>query len=101
MFDQIVKLIKLEFTEDSIGNQTAKETERTVFAKIESVGQNEFYKGASAGLKPEIKIVLADYLDYEGEQRIKTEGEEVFSVVRTYRKGSELEIVCERKIGNE
>ena len=105
MFDDIIKLINLSYTEDEIGNQIATEKERTVYAKIESISQNEFYNAATSDMKPEIKFVLADYLEYENEPIVKHKQfkreEETYTVLRTYRKNDTLELICERKIGDE
>ena len=56
-------------------------------------GAKEFYQAAATGLKPEIKFVLTDYLDYEGEKLVRYE-DGVYHVLRTYRNGQELELTC-------
>lgn len=102
MYDEIVKLVSVEKSKDEYGDIQENTTERVVFAGLKSIGQSEFYQAQVAGFKPEIKFVLADYLDYKGEKQLKytTQNgtEEVFSVIRTYRTGCEMELICKRGI---
>jgi hypothetical protein len=64
---------------------------RDVFCGLRSVGHAEFYEAYAAELRPELKFVLADYLDYEGETLVKY-GADLYRVIRTYRTGQELEL---------
>lgn len=67
---------------------------RDVLCGLRSVGHAEFYEANSTGYQPELKFVLADYLDYEGETLVKY-GASLYRVIRTYRDGLELELtVC-------
>lgn len=68
---------------------------REVFAELRSVGQSEFYQAQTTNYRPEIKFVLADYLDYEGEAVAIFDGQ-VYRIVRTYRSGLALELTAER-----
>lgn len=64
---------------------------RDVLCGLRSVGYTEFYEAHSVDYHPELKFVLADYLDYEGETLVKY-GARLYRVIRTYRTGQELEI---------
>lgn len=103
MYDEIITLVKLKRVADDYGDNLTEEIhEKDVFAEMRSVTMSEFYQAQAAGFMPEVKFVIADYLDYDGEQMIRYKpmaGEtEEYRVVRTYRKGMELEIVCKRGI---
>lgn len=102
MYNEIITLVSEENTVDEYGDSISIETERTVFAKLKSIGQSEFYQAQAVGLKPEIKFVLPDFLEYKNEKKLKyapfNEEEEVYSVLRTYRNNNELELVCKRGI---
>ena len=105
MYDNLITLIK-EQTEgrDEVGNPITNEVERKLFAEIKSIGQSEFYQAAISDLRPEAKFIIADYLDYQGEKILEyTEygGVRVqrYSVIRTYRTGNELEIICRKELG--
>ena len=104
MYDSVIKLISETKTVNQYGDTVFAETERQVFAQLRSIGQSEFYQAQATGLKPEIKFVLPDYLEYRNEKRIKfrdfneTEEEE-YTVLRTYRNNKEIEIVCKRGVG--
>lgn len=78
---------------DEYGDPTTTETGRQVFCRQESIGMKEFYQAAATGLKPEIRFVLADYLDYHGEKLVEYNGAR-YHVLRTYRTGLELELTC-------
>lgn len=102
MYDQEIKLVSKKRITDEYGDPVTQDIERTVFAEEKSVSQTEFYQAQAAGFKPERKFKIADYLDYQGEKILKykenTEKEEEYSIIRTYRTGNELEIVCKRGI---
>ena len=82
---------------DDYGDPVVTETRREVFCDVASIGQKEFYQAQAVGLQPEVKFVLADHLDYEGEQ-LAEYGGQIFRVLRTYRTGRELELVCYREV---
>ena len=102
MFDDVITLIKDTDTTDYYGDLVKTTTERTLFAEVKSVGQSEFYQAQAVGLKPEIKFVIADFYDYQGEQQLKYTPyggtEQVYDIIRTYRNNTNLEIVCKRGI---
>ena len=62
-----------------------------VFCALRSVGHTEFYEAYAADLRPELKFIIADYLDYNEEPYVK-HGDKLYRVIRTYRSGQELEI---------
>ena len=64
---------------------------REVFAKQQSVGMREFYEAAATEYSPEIKFILADYLEYNGENFAKYEGT-LYRIMRTYRAGQTIEL---------
>lgn len=75
-------------------------TRREAFASLRSIGMSEFYQAHAIDYHPELKFVLADYLDYEGESLVKHDGT-LYRVLRTYRAGQELEIVVVRASAEE
>lgn len=103
MYDDVIWLISEDKQTDELGDQIVSRQERMVFADLRSVGQSEFYQAQAVGLKPEIKFVLADYLDYKNEKMLKYRGfgdeiEEEYTVIRTFRNCNSLELVCKRGI---
>lgn len=82
------------------GYTVASESRREVFCRLESIGCTEFYQAQATELRPELKLVLADYLDYEDEYLVIYEGV-WYRVIRTYRKGQELEIIVQRAAAEE
>ena len=95
--NELLFLISQSTDVDEYGDPVTKETSRQVFCGIRSIGQKEFYQAHANGLKPEIKFVLADYLDYENEMLAVYNGQR-YRVLRTYRPedSNELENVCYR-----
>lgn len=98
--NDVITLIQQTRGVDDYGDPVITETTRDVFAKLGSIGQKEFYQAHAVGLQPEIKFVLADYLDYDGEQLVQHDGQR-YRVLRTYRKGQELEITVYREVNPE
>lgn len=103
MYDQIIKLISEANQIDEYGDTVPTAQEREVFAELKSIGQSEFYQAHAVGLKPELKFVLPDYLEYQGEKILKFQDyneteEQEYSIIRTYRNGNELEITCKRGV---
>jgi len=84
---EVITLIKREYGKDDI--------RREVFCEERSVGQKEFYAAHGTEFRPEKKLILADYLDYEGETLVEHNGQ-LFRVLRSYRNGQELELTVER-----
>ena len=102
MYDSIIKLIAVESVTDEYGDTGGHEVEREVYAQTKSIGRTEFYQAQAVGAKPEIKFCIADYLDYHGEKKLKYTDdlgkEDIYTVIRTYRTGNELEITCKRGV---
>ena len=95
--NDILILIQQTRGVDEYGDPTITETRREVFCDNASIGQKEFYQAHAVGLKPEMKLVLADHLDYNGEQMVEYEGQR-FRVLRTYRSGMKLEMVVYQEV---
>ena len=95
--NDIMTLIATTTSEDEYGDPVVTQTRREVFCDVASIGQKEFYQAQAVGLQPEIKFILADHLDYEGEQLVEYDGQ-LLRVLRTYRTGHALEIVCYREV---
>lgn len=83
----IAILIKREYGKDDI--------KREVFCGVRSIGMKEFYAASTTDFHPELKLVLADYLDYNGETLADYNGQR-YRILRTYRTGQELELTLER-----
>jgi len=102
MFDDKIILIAETDTVNEYGDTVTTETERTIFAQFKSISQSEFYQAQAVGLKPEVKFVISDFADYQGEKKLKYTPfggtEEVYTVLRTFRTRYNLEIVCKRGI---
>ncbi|UPK45764.1 phage head closure protein [Paenibacillus pabuli] len=81
-------------TKDNIGNEIITDpVETPVLCDLRSVGRNEFYSAATAGMAPEMVFVIHPY-EYAGEQLVKFEDVK-YQVIRTYSDNDEeLELVC-------
>lgn len=93
MYNEVIYLVAKTSTTNNVGDQIKTEERTMRFAKLKSIGQSEFYQAQAIGLKPEIKFVLPDYLDYNNQEEIIYNGFR-YKVLRTFRTGNELEIVC-------
>lgn len=76
------------------------ETRREVLCGVRSIGMKEFYSAHSTDFRPELKLILADYLDYEDETLVDLNGV-LYRILRTYRVGQELELTLERAPAEE
>lgn len=81
--------------DDRFNEIAAYDFSKEIICEVLSIGQSEFYLAAQSEYKPEIKFKIADFLDYEGEDRILYDGQ-YYEIVRTYRNGSALEITAQR-----
>lgn len=93
MYNEVIYLSAKKSQINNVGDRIQTEERVLRLAKIKSIGQSEFYQAQAQGLKPEIKFVLADYLDYNNQEEVIYNGFR-YKVLRTFRTGSEIEIVC-------
>lgn len=104
--DDVIKLVTISYTVDSVGNQIEQKTERTVMCKVLSAGRSEFYQAAQAELHPDYIFRLSNFADYQGEKELVytdwTNTAKTFDVIRTYRpEGSDtLEITAQERIAD-
>lgn len=80
-------------TTDEYGDPVVTENTTQVFVGVKSVTRSEFYTAQTAGFDPQIVFMLSDYLEYNDEPFVEYQGK-MYKVIRTYRKGIELELVC-------
>ena len=108
MIDDVGMLIgEQRTTYDKYGNEIVDPAERTVMCRISSVTRSEFYSAATAGLQPELTVILSDAEDYRGETLVRypgVDGGQLYSVIRTYRGGRTagpdgIELILTRKVG--
>lgn len=98
MYNDVAYLVPETVTKDENFNPIIKKGEpRMVYVKPKSVGMREFYAAATTDFHPDLVLVLADYLDYDGEKLIEY-NDKPFNIVRTYRNGLELELTLEERI---
>ena len=88
---------------NDLGDTEVHEQVRHVQGEEASVGMKEFYQGMAVGLKPEVKIILTNWLDYQGEQKIRytpfgMQFPVTLDIIRTYRNGEALELTCQRGV---
>lgn len=81
-------------TKDVIGNEIVIDpVEIPVLCDLRSVGRNEFYSAATAGIAPQMVFVMHPY-EYSGEQQVVFEGVR-YQVIRTYSEhDEEIELIC-------
>lgn len=113
MADTTVMLIKPSTRrQDADGVwRTVEESQREVFARVESVERSEFFAAGQKGLRPELRVTLAA-IEYEGEQVCAVDGVR-YAIYRTYRASPEahfrtlrnapdpddLELYLQREVG--
>lgn len=94
----VIKLIKTVQTQDDFGVWRPAETEREVFAQVNSVTRSEFFEGGRNGLNPEYVFTMFE-ADYEDERIVEYNGLR-YAVYRTYiGRNDTLELYAERQGG--
>lgn len=94
MYNEVIYLLSKQIEINDVGDQIETLQKAMRFAKVKSIGQAEFYQAQAQGLRPEIKFVLADYLDYNNQKELIYNGFR-YDVLRTFRnEKNEIEIVC-------
>lgn len=91
LYKDVLTLVSKTKVVDEYGDTVETQVKKDVFCKSLSVGTVEFYQAQTVGTKPELKFVIADYLDYDDQTEVIYEDTK-YKVLRTYRKGIELEI---------
>lgn len=92
--DVIILVDEIETEDiDEYGDKICEPVMKEVFAEVLSIGMQEFYQAQTEGFKPEIKFLISDYYDYDNQKEVIYEDYK-YKVLRTYRKGNELEITC-------
>lgn len=96
----VIYLITNTPYQDNLGIWQDKESERKVFAEVQSVTSNEWFEGGRNGLNPALRFKMFLY-DYQGEKVIKF-NDTYYTIYRTYVDRNELiELYTEIKKGNE
>ncbi|MCM3600633.1 phage head closure protein [Robertmurraya korlensis] len=97
LFRDVLNLIAVETTENSMGDIIEVETPRQVFANKKSIRQTEFYQAQATGLRPELMFEVMT-LEYQGEPKLSYDGKE-YSIIRVYDKNGEItELICSSTI---
>lgn len=98
-YDHELILIDQTYVKDEYGNQIPVPVRKSILCKVKSIGRNEFYSAAVAGLKPEIVFVIHAY-EYEKEKKVEFEDDK-YRVTRTYATGiEEIELTCEKVVAD-
>lgn len=83
MYNHELTLISYEVGEDEIGNEIKAEVKEKILCKISSIGSNEFYNAAVAGLKPELKFIVHAF-EYKGQTEVEFEKNK-YKVIRSFQ----------------
>lgn len=93
-YNERITLISETITYDEIGNTIKIPVENEVWAKKQSISQNEFYQAQVTGLKPELKFKIRSR-NYSGEKDIKYK-DKTYKVIRVYTTDDwETELTCQ------
>jgi len=96
----VIDLIKTTYTKDTLGQYTYSESKTTVFAKITSVSQSEWFEGGRNGLNPQFRFTTFAG-DYSGEKELDYNSKR-YVIYRTYyTMGDTVELYTEEKKGTE
>lgn len=95
-----ITLLSKTYTIDTIGNQVEVVTQLDVpIIRIENIYASEFYNGAQANFKPELRLVISSY-NYNDENEFIFNAKN-YSVIRIEHPNlDEVTIIAERKVVN-
>lgn len=100
-----ITLIKWTEAVNDTGDWVKTEVRRVVYAEERSVGQTEFYQGFAVGFKPEVKFILTNFMDYQGEKVVEYVpfmGDAAkpvrLTILRTFNAGDTLELTCYKSV---
>ena len=94
----VITLRSVSVEVDDYGVPQETTSEKTIFARVESVSAAEFFNAGQNGLKPDYRF-LVNAWEYSDEPEAVFQ-DKVYSVYRTYRRSLDLmELYVERKAG--
>lgn len=95
MLDSVIYLLDIQNKKNNVDELVEVVTKTFVYASIRSIGQREKYQAQAAGLMPEIKFVMAERLEYNGERHVEYDGQR-YRVLSTYidPKTGGIELTC-------
>lgn len=94
MLDDVLELITINTTQNSIGDIIENKTYTEILGKRKSIKQSEFYQAQATGLKPELAFEIYSF-EYNDEKYVRYNNKE-YKVLRTYQNSiDKLEIVLE------
>ena len=98
-WNDVLKLIRVTYKEDALGQQIAEETETEVYCCRQPIGRQEFYLAGQNDIEVSELFIVHPY-EYSGENIVRY-GDKRLRVVRTYQKNlEELELTCTEKLGD-
>lgn len=98
MQDTTIQLIKEVITPDSVGNQIVTKVEKTVYATVLPISQNEFFQARTLGINPRAKFEVV-WAEYDEETLLRWNGQ-LYDIYRVYEREDEMiELYAQRKLG--
>ena len=101
MVDRIadINLISRTYaSSDTIGQQVATETIKTVVAELKSINRSEWVAAHQIGYNPVVTAIVSAF-DYNNEEIVEIDSER-YVVYRTYsRKDDYIELMLRKKVG--
>ena len=83
---------------DTIGQQVATETIKTVVAELKSINRSEWVAAHQVGYNPVVTAIVSAF-DYNNEEIVEIDSER-YVVYRTYsRKDDYIELMLRKKVG--
>lgn len=93
MNSDFITLISETEKRNDLGEKILTKNKRGIFAKLDKLSFQNAVEGQSKGFKPQLKFILTDYYDYEGESELEFEGR-LYQIGFVNRLGQGLEIIC-------
>lgn len=92
-----VNLISETIQKNEYGYPVSTKAARTVLARVDSIGSNEFFQAEQVGLAPTYRFTI-NKIEYNKEKLLEHDGER-YGIYRTYINGDYIELYVEYKGG--
>ena len=96
--NDILTLIRIDYSTDEIGNDRESTVETDVFCEVASASRAEFFSAAQAGLRPEYKFKIWAH-EYGGQTKVRYDGRE-FEIYRTFKLHDTIELYAKEVTAN-
>ena len=84
-FDEVAYLLEVKRTVTDRGSLAEELIMTEVLVQYKSIGYREFYQAEAVGMKPQMILVMAEFLEYEGQKQVEFRKRR-YDILKTFQK---------------